>query len=176
MTCPTRAPACGSASHLGAIPTRSRSSSPLKSPRRISDAALANLGADPRETSPHRRGRQGSAAEGDVGHSTQVSYRPGRPVPAPEAYRRRAPRHLRAQPLPRGPGTALGDSPPAHPAAARQPVAKAYGAGCHATHAQILEAFQAEIRGEPCIEEREAWEREFFGDPAKHLHSQRRPQ
>lgn len=64
----------------------------------ISDAALANLEADPRETSPHRRARQGSAAEGGVGHSTQVPYRPGRPVPAAEAYRRRAARHLRAPP------------------------------------------------------------------------------
>ncbi|EHP44222.1 hypothetical protein OR16_04572 [Cupriavidus basilensis OR16] len=40
---------------------------------------------------------------------------------------------------------------------------KAYDCGCHVSHMQILEKFRADICGEPCIEEREAWEREFFG-------------
>lgn len=46
---------------------------------------------------------------------------------------------------------------------------KAYGGGCHVSHVQILETFRAELRGEPCIEEREAWEREFFGPATERL-------
>lgn len=39
---------------------------------------------------------------------------------------------------------------------------QAYGGGCHTSHMQILDIFRAEIRDELCIEEGEAWEREFF--------------
>ncbi|UIF90835.1 hypothetical protein [Cupriavidus sp. UYPR2.512] len=40
---------------------------------------------------------------------------------------------------------------------------EASGAGCHTSYLQILETFRAELRGEPCIEERKAWDAEFFG-------------
>src|SRR5438445_10328445 len=39
----------------------------------------------------------------------------------------------------------------------------AYGAGCHTSFMQILEALRAELHGESCVEERKAWEEEFFG-------------
>ncbi|WP_043345134.1 hypothetical protein [Cupriavidus basilensis] len=48
---------------------------------------------------------------------------------------------------------------------------KAYDCGCHASHMQILDKFRAEIQGEPCIEEREAWEREFFGPPQQSVYT-----
>ncbi|WP_144409791.1 hypothetical protein [Cupriavidus basilensis] len=53
---------------------------------------------------------------------------------------------------------------------------KAYGGGCHMSHAQILETFRAEIRGEPCIEEREAWEEEFFGPAMQSVYTRQRTQ
>jgi hypothetical protein len=51
---------------------------------------------------------------------------------------------------------------------------QAYGGGCHTGYMQVLETFRAEIRGEPCIEEREAWEREFFGPPMQSVYTRKR--
>lgn len=51
---------------------------------------------------------------------------------------------------------------------------KVYGGGCHTSFVQVLETFREEIRGEPCVEEREAWERQFFGPPRRSVYASKR--
>ncbi|RWA55363.1 hypothetical protein AU476_07600 [Cupriavidus sp. UYMSc13B] len=50
----------------------------------------------------------------------------------------------------------------------------AMSGGCANSTQLILEIFQRELAGEPCVAEREAWEREFFGPPRVSEYTRRR--